>query len=323
MKRRAAVAAIAAFAAWPRVAMSQRVYRISTLVHGPEKAWSTRIAALKAGLKEHGYVEGRNYVLVSRWNEAGLERLSELAAELLREKPDIVVCAPALTAAAVHKHSSTVPIVQGNGAGAVKIGLAKSFARPGGNVTGLETQSEDLTAKHMELLKTVAPKISRLAMLNTGKYLFHEEAWQAAKLAAPALKLELVDVRVSAPSELAKLASACGKGGCNALYVMPDPDLNNWRAEIIAMAARLKLPAVYIQPEFAQEGGLISYSANFEDLWRRAAGYIDRILKGAKPGDLPIERPTRFEMVINLKTAKALGLTIPPSVAARADQVIQ
>ena len=302
---------------------AQRVHRVGTLVTGPEKVWSGRVAALRAGLKERGYVEGRNLVLVSRWNDGGLERLPDLAADLLREKPDVVVCGLVLSAAAVQKHSRTVPIVLATGAGAVKVGLARSFARPGGNVTGLETQSEELVTKNFQLLKTVAPSVSRVAVLNTGNYMFHREAWAALRDAAAMMKVELIDLRIDEANELARLAQACTGGGCNGLYVMPDPVLINWRAQIAGQAAKLGLPAVYNQPEYVEAGGLLSYSANTEDMFRRAAGFVDRILKGAKPGDLPIERPTTFEMVINLKAARALGLRIPADLLARADRVIE
>jgi putative ABC transport system substrate-binding protein len=323
--RRKVLAGLAALGAgaWLRAVHAQRIYRVGTLLHGTEQIWRGRIAALRDALREHGYVEGRNLVLFSKWSGGDLSRLPEFAAELLREKPDVVVCGPALASAAVQKLSRTIPIVQGNGAGAVKIGLAKSFARPGGNVTGIETQNEDLTPKHLELLKMVAPGVSRVALLGTGKYLFLEEALQAARQAASVLKLSLVDVRVSSAGEVGKLASACAKGGCNGLYVMPDPNTSNWRREIVEQAARLRLPGVYFQPEFVQDGGLISYSANIEDLYRRAAGYVARILKGANPAEMPIERPTKFEIVINLTTAKALGLTIPGEMLARADRVIR
>ncbi len=304
-------------------AAAQRSYRIAILVHGTARSYAGRFDALRAGLKEYGYAEGRNLTIVARWNDAGLERLPDLAAELLREKPDVFVCAPTLSSAAVQKHSRSVPIVQANGAGMVKLGLAKSFARPGGNVTGVETQTEELTPKHIELLKAVAPRTSRLAVLNTGNYVFHHEAWRAARKTAEALMIELIDVRVGASADLARLPAMCGKGACDALYVMPDPDLINWRAQIVEHAARLRLPAVYFQPEFVQEGGLMSYSANIEDMWRRAAGYVDKIFKGAKPGELPIERPLRFDLVINLKTAKSLGLTIPGDVLARVDRAIE
>jgi len=321
-RRRFALVTLAALAS-PRFVLAQRTYRIAVLIHGTERSQGRRFDALRAGLKEHGYVEGRNLSFAVRWNEGNLERLPDLAAELLREKPDAFVCAPVLAAAAVQKHTRTVPIVIGYGAGAVKIGLAKSFARPGTNVTGLETQTEDLIQKHMELLKTVVPAVSRLGVLNTGKYIFHEEAWRAATQAAQVLRIVLVDVRVGAPDELTRLTSSCGNGACDGLYVMPDPNLINWRSQIIEQVSRLRLPAVYFQPEFVHEGGLISYSADIEDMFRRAAGYIDKIFKGAKPAELPIERPSKFELIINLKTARALGLTIPDAVLVRADRLIK
>jgi len=304
-------------------AFAQRTYRVAVLANGTALAYRGRFDALRAALKEHGYVEGKNLVVSARWSDGVLDRLPELAAELLREKPDIFVCGPVLASAAVQKLTRSVPIVQANGAGAVKIGLVKSFARPGGNITGLEAQNEDLTPKQLELLKTVAPSVSRVAVLNTGKYLFHDEAWREAKQAAETLKLKLIDVRVGAAADLAKLPATCGKGACDALYVMPDPILNSWSAQIVAHATQLRLPAVYFAPEFVRDGGLMSYAANLEDLWRRAAGYVDKVLKGAKPADLPIERPLKFELVINLKTAKALGLAIPGDLLVRADRVIQ
>lgn len=323
--RRRAIKGLAAMCAVAplRAGYAQRVHRVAVLIHGPERAQQNRYMALRAGLKDHGYEEGKNLRLDVRWNDGGLDQLPDLAAELLRDKPEVVVAAPVLTAAAVQKRTSTVPIVIMWGAGAVKLGLARSFARPGTNVTGFETQNEDLTPKHMELLKTVAPRISRLAVLNTGKYIFHDEAWLAARQAAKALKLELIDVRVAERGDLTRLASSCAGGGCDALYVMPDPILINWRPEIIGEAERLRLPAAYFQPEFVLDGGLMSYSANIEDMCRRAAGHVDKILKGRRPTELPIEHPTKFELIINLKAAKQIGLTIPPSMLARADRVIE
>ena len=306
----------------PARAFAQRVYRVAVLIHGTERTLGARFEALRAGLRDLGYVEGKNLGLSVRWNEGGLERLPDLAADLLREKPDVFVAGPVLSAAAAHKHTRTVPIVIAYGTGAVKIGLAQSLARPGGNVTGLESQNEELTSKYIELLKTIVPDMQRLGVLNTGNYIYHDEAWRAATTAARALKLALIDVRVGAPADLTRLDSLCARGGCDGLYVMQDPVTINWRAQIIALAARLRLPAVYYQPEFAQEGGLLSYSANFEDMCRRAAGYVDKILKGAKPGDLPIERPTKFELIVNMKTARALGLSIPESIRLRADRLI-
>jgi len=323
MRRRDFLIVAGALTAAPRVGWPQRVYRVGTLVQGPETTWRGRIGALRAGLKERGYVEGRNLVILSRYNESGLDRLAGAAADLLREKPDVVVCGPVLAAAAMQKQDRNLPVVIGNGAGSVKIGLAKSFARPGGSVTGTETQTEELTAKHIQLLKTIAPKVSRIAVLGTGNFIFFEEAWRAARGAARTFKVELIDVRIATEGETSRIAAACAKGGCNGLYVMGDPLLINWRARIVEQAARLKLPAIYYQPEFVEDGGLASYSANIEDTWRRAAGYVERILNGAKPAEMPIELATRFELVINLKAARGLGLTVPSDVLARADRIIR
>ena len=317
------VLAFVACVAPTRRGLAQRVYHVAVLINGTERTQGARFEALRATLRELGYVEGKNLGLSVRWNEGSLERLPDLAAELLRERPDVLVTYPVLSAVAAHKHTRTVPIVLAGGAGAVKVGIAQSLARPGGNVTGVEAQSEELTEKQLELLKTIAPKVSRVGVLNTGKYLFHAEAWHSATRAAQALKITLIDVCVGTADDLTRLATVCGKGGCDGLYVMPDPLTINWRAQIIDQVAGLRLPAVYNQAEFAQDGGLLSYSANFEDMFRRAAGYVDRILKGAKPGDLPIERPTKFELIINMRTARALGLTIPESLRLRADRVIE
>jgi putative ABC transport system substrate-binding protein len=322
-RRKFLIGGLAALGTARTASAQQRMHRIAVLVHGPERTQRGRVDALRAGLKHHGYAEGRNLSLSVHWNDGGMERLPGLAAEMLKAKPDVVVAAPVFAAAAVQKHTASVPIVLMWGAGAVKIGLAKSFARPGLNVTGLETQGEDLTGKHMELLKTIAPGVSRIGVLNSVNYIFHEEAWRAADQAARALKLSLVDVRVGGAEDLGRLAASCGNGGCDGLYVMPGPVLINLRAQVIEQAARLRLPAIYFQPEFVEEGGLASYSPNIEEMCRRAAGHVDRILKGAKAGDLPIERPLKFELVINLKTAKSLGLTIPGELLARADRVIQ
>ena len=306
-----------------RVSLAQRVYRVSALFNGTERTLGGRYAAFRAGMAELGYIEGKNLVLKVHWNEGGLERLHDMAALALRDKPEVMVCGPVLAAAAVQKLDRNMPVVMAWGAGAIKIGLAKSNARPGGNVTGLETQNEDLTPKHMELLKEISPAISRLGIVNSGNYLFHQEAWQAATQAGKVLKLSLIDIRVNTSGELQRIAELCGKGGCDGLYVMPDPLAINWRKQIIEYADRLRLPAVYFQPEFTQEGGLISYSPNIEHMFRRAATFVDKILKGAKPADLPIERPTRFELIVNGKTAKALGISIPQTILIRADRVIE
>jgi putative ABC transport system substrate-binding protein len=300
VQRRSFLAGFAALALAGR-AGAQRVYRIGVLANGTEHLWGSRVAALRAGLKERGYVEGRNIVLIIRWN----------------------VCGPVLSAAALQKASRTIPIVLGTGAGLVKTGLAKSFARPGGNVTGIESSAEDVVSKHIELLKLVAPRVSRVGILTTGNFMFYEEAWNAARNAAKALKMELTEIRLSTLQDVARLDGKCGNAGCDALYTLSDPVTINWRAEIVQKVASLRLPAMYFQPEFVERGGLMSYSANIDEMFRKSADYVDRILKGAKPADLPIELASKFELTINLGTARSLGLDIPGDVLARADRLIR
>jgi putative ABC transport system substrate-binding protein len=322
-RRKLIIALGASAAAAPTLLFAQRVYRIAVLNHGSERTMGSRIEMLRAGLKELGYVEGKNLNLSVRWNEGGLERLPDLAAELLRDKPDVVVAGNVLAAQAVFRHTRTVPIVLAGGAGAVKVNLAQSLARPGGNVTGVTNMGEDLVSKQVELLKTMVPGLTRLGILTTGKSLVHDEQMDGVAKAAQALKLKTIEVRVAAPGDLARLAANCGKGACQALFVEQDPNLTNWRAQIIDSAARLRLPAIYYSAEFVQEGGLMSYSANGAEMYRRAATYVDKILKGAKPGDLPIEQPTTFDLVVNRKTAKALGLKIPNSILVLATKIIE
>jgi putative tryptophan/tyrosine transport system substrate-binding protein len=322
MKRRGFVLVLIALGAAPVVVRAQPVFRIGVLIHGTERTYGARLEALRARLRDLGYLEGRNLKLSVRWNEGSAERLPDLAAELLRDKPDVLVAAPVFSAAAAHKHTRTVPIVIASGSGAVQIGIAQSLAHPGGNVTGVSHQGEDLTQKQVELLKTIAPSISSIGFLTTGKSFIYEEQRRHVMQAAEALRLRFIEVRIGTAAELGRLASMCGKGGCEALLVATDPTLTNLRAQIYDWATQLRLPAVYPVPEYAKEGGLIGYGANGEELFRSAATYVDKILKGAKPGDLPIEQPTKFDLVVNLKAAKAIGLTIPQAVLQRADEVI-
>jgi len=323
MNRRDTVLALVALGAAPLAVQAQPVFRIGVLIHGTERTYGARVEALRAGLRELGYVEGRNLKLSVRWNDGSAEQLPDLAAELLREKPDLLVAAPVFSAAAAHKHTRTVPIVIASGSGAVQIGIAQSLAHPGGNVTGVSHQGEDLTQKQVELLKTIAPNISSIGFLTTGKSFIYEEQRRHVMRAAEALELRFIEVRIDTAADLERLASMCGKGGCEALLVATDPTLTNLRVQIYDWATRLRLPAVYPVPEYAKEGGLIGYGANGEELFRSAATYVDKILKGAKPGALPIEQPTKFDLVVNLRAAKAIGLTIPQAVLLRADEVIQ
>jgi putative tryptophan/tyrosine transport system substrate-binding protein len=327
MRRREFLGVLSGAAVLPVATRAQermrRVYHVAVLIHGPERAHGTRFEALRAGLRELGYIEGQNLNLTVRWNEGEVDRLPDLAGELLRNKPDVFVGAPVLSAAAAHKHTRTVPVVIANGAGPLQAGLAESYARPGGNVTGVVNLGNELTSKQISLLKTIAPGVSHVGVLSSGASIVHEETWLDARRAASALGLKLIDVRISTPSDVPRLKSACGNGNCHGLLVMTDPVLQNLRAEIVDVAAQLKLPSVYSQPEYVREGGLISYAANVEERFHRAATFVDKILQGAKPGELPIEQPTKFQMVVNAKTAKALGIEIPSLIFAQADEVIE
>ena len=330
MNRRAALAALCALAAAavpaavPAAAWAQpRVPLIAVLVHAKESRDLGRLEALREGLRGLGYVEGRNYRMEVRWSENEVERLPALARELLAMKPDVAVCAPVLAAQALHRESKTVPIVMASGAGAQGFGLIASLARPGGNVTGLTNQGDELTTKHFQLLKEIAPRAKRVVTLSSGLGSVEGETRSASRAAAKAYGMTLIEAWADAPEKLSPLPARCERERCEALVVLLDPNVGSFRAEIIALAAKLRIPAAYPDLRFAEEGGLVAYSVDARQLWRRAASYVDKILKGARPGDLPVEQPTKFELVVNLKTAKALRITIPQSMLLRADRMIE
>jgi putative ABC transport system substrate-binding protein len=279
------------------------------------------IEAFRQGLRELGYAEGRNVSIEYRWAEGRAERLQALAAELVRLKVDVIV-ASGVEALAVKRATTSIPIVMPVSSDPVRLALVSSLARPGGNVTGLTGLGDELAGKRMQLLKETFPRVSRAAVL-------WEPAGSAAMVrasetAARALGIRLQTLRAGRPDELATAFSEAQQDRADALFVLPSGFFYAQRARLVELAAKHRLPVIYDQKEFVVgSGGLMSYGANFHDLFRRAPGYVDKVLKGAKPADLPVEQPTKFELVINLKTAKALGLTIPPAVPARADEIIQ
>jgi putative ABC transport system substrate-binding protein len=296
---------------------------IVVLMHGKESALRSRVDGLTEGLRELGYVEGRNYRMEVRWSDNQVDRLPALARELLGKKPDVAVGAPVLSAQALHRESKTVPIVLGNGAGAQRVGLIASLAHPGGNVTGIENQLDELSAKQFEFLKEIVPNAKRVMTLTSGLGAAEPDVREGSRTAARIYGITLIEALADSPTKLAQVSALYEREKCEALVVLLDPNVSSFRSEVIAMAARLRIPSVYPQLEYAEEGGLIVYSTDARVLFRRAATYVDRILKGAKPADLPVERPTTFELVINLKTAQALGIKIPPSVLLRADRLIE
>jgi putative tryptophan/tyrosine transport system substrate-binding protein len=297
--------------------------RIGVLHPGAPAAASQLVAAFKQGLREHGYVEGQNIVVERRFAEARAERLSDIAAELVRLKVDVIVTASDVGIAAVKQQTETIPIVMANSTDPVGTGFVASLARPGGNVTGLSNISPELSAKRLELLKEAVPGLSRVAIMWSpdvrGAVLDYKETENAAR----SLRLQLQSAEVSRADDFSRAFSALTIRRAEALIVAGSALTYINRGQIASLAQKNRLPSMSTQREFAYAGGLITYGPNLAEQWRRAATYVDKILKGAKPGDLPVEQPTKFELVINLKTAKALGLTIPPSLLRRADQVIE
>jgi putative ABC transport system substrate-binding protein len=282
--------------------------------------------AFRQGLRDLGYVEGRNLVIEYRDAEGKVERLPTLAAELVALKVDVILVPGTLPALAAKQATRTLPIVFANVGDALTSGLVESLARPGGNVTGLSILAPELVGKGLELLKQAVPGVSRVVVLwtpggvpeRTGKDMLKE-----AEVAGRALGVRLQFLEARGPADIDRAFSDITRARAGSLTVLGSAMFFNERRRLVDLAAKNRLPAVYPWREFVDAGGLMSYGPNFADLYRRAATYVDKILKGAKPGDLPVEQPTKFELVINLKTAKALGLTIPPSLLQRADEVIQ
>ena len=280
-------------------------------------------AAFRQELGRLGYVEGRTILLEERWSEGKSDRLASLAAELLRLNVDILVTTTTPAALAAQQATKTIPIVMTLVSDPVESGLVASLARPGANITGLSLMHPDVSRKRLELLKEVVPQVSRVAVLSNPSNPITPPLLRETAAAArdQGVQVQVVEVRDS--SGLDRAFAAVTKGRAGALLVMPDPVFQDQRGGIVEFAAKSRLPTMYPWREPADGGGLMAYGASIPDILRRAAGYVDKILKGAKPGDLPVEQPTKFELVINLKTAKALGLTIPPSLLQRADQVIE
>jgi putative ABC transport system substrate-binding protein len=279
--------------------------------------------AFRQGLRELGYVEGQNIAIEYRSSEWKFERLPGLAAELVRLKVDVIVAANTRATEAAKQATSTIPIVFTVSGDPVAEGLVASLARPGGNLTGLATISPELVGKQLEMLKAVAPKVSRVALLQNPTQPSHSRAVRQAEDAARVLRVQLQVLKARTPSEIEAAFAAMRSQRADGVLVLRDAEFRAQRAQIVALAAKHRLPGMYGLREEAEAGGLMAYGASVPQLFRRAATYVDRILKGAKPADLPVEQPTKFELVINLKTAKALGLTIPPSLLQQADQVIQ
>jgi ABC-type uncharacterized transport system substrate-binding protein len=300
-----------------------KVPRVGFLEGGVAAAGTPFLEAFRQGLREHGWIEGQNIVLEVRSAEGKYERLPELVAELLRLKVDVLATSSTPASLAAKQATTTVPIVIGRVADPVGSGLVATLARPGGNITGWTHQARELRAKYLDLLKEAIPGATRVGVLWNPANPIHKPSLASIEAAAQALKVELHLMAVQDPKELESTFAVLTQKRADALTVFPDGMFLTQAQQIITLAARNRIPAMYGITEFVKAGGLMGYGVNLPDMYRRGASFVDRILKGARPADLPVEQPTTFELVINLKTAKALGLTLPPAVLARADEIIQ
>ena len=326
MRRREALSGLFVACVAPRcfAQSAPSVRRIGWLTGGSPKSHARALAAFRDGLKEHGWVEGRNVVLELRWAEGYIERVPVLAAELVRMKPDVILTASVPLTLELRKETSTIPIVMATGADPIAAGLAVSLARPGGNVTGLTGFFEATPIKMIELASGLVPQGGRIAALFERGTMFasaqyKERMRQAGKSAG--VQLDLIDVATL--EDVSSVLSGLGKNPPAALVVIAGPMFFFLARELPQRTQALKVPVVYPFEESAEAGGLMSYAAPLTDSYRRAARYVDRILRGAKPGELPIEQPTRLELVVNLRAAKSQGLPIPREIVLRADRVIE
>ena len=299
-----------------------KVPRLGVLAEYSSTAAPRNYAAFRQGLHELGYVEGQTIVLEERWAAGQLERLPDLATDLVRLPVDLIVASGVLSARAARQATERLPIVLAGG-DAVGTGLITNIARPGGNLTGLATNTAELSGKWLERLKEAMPTISRVAVLSDPNIPITDLALHEMQVAAPALGVQLQSLSVRDLSELEGAFTAMRREHAEALVVIPSSIAQMHSARITDLAARSHLPTMWEWRDALVDGGLIAYGPDNSSLWRRAATYVDKILKGAKPGDLPVERPMKYELVINLKTAKVLGLTIPPTLLFQADEVIR
>ena len=314
-----------ALLAAPLVAGAQpvKIPRIGILSPSPFSDRPHLYEALRQGLRDLGYVEGQNIAFEFRSAEDRAERLPDLAAELVRLRVDVIVAVGTPGPVAARQATKTIPIVMPAAGDPVATGLVASLARPGGNVTGLSILAPELGGKRLQLLKEAVPKVSRVAILWNAANPYPALVLRETEAAARTLGVQLQSLEVRGPDDFGRAFEAATKGRAGALITVEDPLTTSHRIPIADFAAKRRLPTMHGVREFVDAGGLMSYGTNLADLYRRAATYVDKILKGAKPADLPVEQPTKFELVLNMKTAKALALTFPPSILIRADQVIQ
>jgi putative tryptophan/tyrosine transport system substrate-binding protein len=301
----------------------KKVSRIGFLLATSASAQESRLQAFRQGLRELGYTEGQNIVIDVRSGEGKPDRVSALAADPVGLKVDIIVTGGPQATRPAKDATGTIPIVMAFDSDPVGNGFVASLARPGGNVTGLSALSPEISGKQLELLKEIVPKLSRVAVFGNSNEPVNPQLLRELELAAGAFGVQLQHLDVLRPKDIETAFRAATKGRADALLVLPSPVHTDQRKQIADLALKSRLPAIYFRADFVEDGGLMSYATNIVDLSRRAATYVDKILKGAKPADLPVEQPVKFEFMINLKTAKQIGVTIPQSVLYRADKVIK
>jgi ABC-type uncharacterized transport system substrate-binding protein len=316
-------AMLAALCGSAEAQQTAKISRIGFLTAGSPSTISARIDAFRQGLRELGYVEDKNIVIEWRFAEGKPDSLPGLVAELVRLKVDVILSAGAAVTRPAKDATRTIPIVMAQDTDPVGNGFAASLARPGGNITGLSSYSAELNGKRVELLKDIVPKLSRLAVIGDSNYPGNAQSLKETELAAEALKVHIQYLNVLGPGNIETAFREANKERAHGALALQSAVLNSQRKHITDLAIKSRLPAMYYAPEFLDTGGLVSYAASITDLYRRAATYVDKILKGAKPADLPVEQPKKFEFIINLKAAKQIGLTIPPNVLVRADKVIK
>ena len=300
-----------------------KVWKIGVLVSSTQALNASRDEALRQGLRDHGYQEGKNIIMEYRYAEGKTDRLAQLACELVEQKVDVIVVGGTNVAVTAKQATSTIPIVVAGAGDLVEAGLIKSFMFPGGNVTGVARMSADFFGARLKLIKETLPKATQVTALANPKNPGHGRSIKDAELGARSLGLNFQTVNAQSANELDGAITNAAKGGANALFLMTDTLFNNQLARIAQAALKNKLPAIYDRADFVEAGGLMSYGVNLPDLSRRAAAYIDQIFKGAKPGELTLVQPTKFDLAVNLKTAGQLGVTIPPEVLNRAVKVIK
>jgi ABC-type uncharacterized transport system substrate-binding protein len=326
MRRRDFIKGIVGSAtAWPLAARAQQQGKLPTigfLGSATPSSMSQWTAAFVQRLRELGWIEGRTVAIEYRWAEGSNERASESAAEFVRRNVDVIVTSSTAFVAVAKQATSVIPIVFASAGDPVGSGLVASLARPGGNVTGLSIQAIEIAGKRIELLREVLPTLGRLAIMGNGGNSLVAQEMRDAQAAAHSVGLDANIFEIRRADDIAPIFDKL-KGRAGALYIPAEPLANSNRTRINSFALAAQLPTMYGSAEYVEAGGLMSYGPNFPDLYRRAAGIVDKILRGAKPGDIPVEQPTRFEFIINLTTAKALGLTIPASLMSLADQLIE